>query len=284
MDQVTHSQVFEDRYISLNEIKKRASSVFTSSLSSRTSDKYKPVSTLDVLEDLATIGWLPIDAYQVTPKREDNIGYQKHFIKLRNKDHYLGTKDNIEIIPELLLINSYDGKCSLKFCATLYRVISNSAIVMKTDLLLDEDGREKLKIAHKGDKSSSLVKIPNGYESMRQSFQQSIPIVIDLMNKMKKVQLDQKQQHFFAKECCRARWDYTYNLLQPKSLLDPWRDEDSENDLLTLSYRIQEKLIRGKWIGAGGRSIKPIKDPNREFNINSKLFQIVENYYLQLTK
>lgn len=277
MESVTHSQVFKEQYLSIEEVEKRAPSIFTSLVSSKVSSKYKTVSTPDVLENLATIGWKPVDAYQVTPKKAENLGFQKHFVKLRNDNYFVGSKNDISIIPELLLINSYDAKCSFKFYISLYRTISKSSIVMKTDLLLDEYGREKMKLPHKGEKSKD-------YSTLRDSFDENVRTVIDLMNNMSKVNLDTVQQKSFAKECCRARWDYTYNLLQPKSLLDPWRDEDESNDLLTMSYRIQEKLVKGGWIGAGGVTIKAIKDPNREFNINSRLFQIIEHYYLQLKK
>lgn len=263
----------------MDEVKHRAPSCFTSNIPHST--EYKVYFTPDFLENLKTLGWHPVDAYQVSPKREENIGFQKHFIKLRNPIHFVGTKTHIQTIPEILLINSYDAKCSMKFYISLYRTISNSTMIMKSEELLDSSGRERMKLPHKGEKN---VFGEGAYYKLSQSFDKDIVTVIKLMQGMSKVTLDEKQERNFAKECCRARWDYTYQLLHPKSLLDPWREEDEKNDLLTISYKIQEKLIKGGWTGAGGRAIKPIKDPNREFNINARLFQIIENYYQQQIK
>lgn len=274
---LTHAQVFDNKFITIEDIQSKAPSCFTSVVSQKASDKYVFIYTPDVIKNLLLIGWVPIDAYQVNPKKEENKGFQKHFIKFRNPKYFIGCKNNIEIIPELLLVNSYDAKCSFKFYITLYRIVSDSAIVMKSDELLDEDGREKMTLPHKGDKSSD-------YHELSNSFDQNISTVVRLMNDLTKIELDDKQQKEFAKECCRARWDYTYQLLNTKSLLDPWREVDEKNDLLTISYRLQEKLIKGGWTGAGGRAIKPIKDVNRELIINKKLFQIIENYYLQSIK
>jgi Domain of unknown function (DUF932) len=274
---LTHSQVFKDQFMSIDDVRVKAPSCFTQTQSKTVSDKYTLIPTPDVLENLAMIGWLPIDAYEVTPKKAENIGYQKHFIKLRNQKHFIGSKKRIDAVPELLLINSYDAKCSFKFYISLYRVVSKSNMIVHSDKLLDDDGREKMKLPHKGDKLQS-------YLSLSESFDKNIQTVVGLLNNMATIKLDRQQQHLFAKECCRARWDYNYSLQSTKSLLDPWREEDDKDDLLTLSYRLHEKMIKGGWTGAGNRAIKPIKDPNRAFNIGARLFTVIENFYQQQNK
>ena len=278
MKLATHSDVFSKKFISIDSVREKASSCFTSTSLHKGTSKYMFIYTPDVLTDLALIGWLPVDAYQVSPKKEENVGFQKHFIKLRNEKYFIGTKDNIEMIPELLLINSYDAKCSFKFYVTLYRVASESAIVMKSDRLLNESGEEKMKLSHKGEKLTEY------FDDLVKSFDENVATAIELMNEMSSMELTDKQQKTFAQLCCRARWDYRYELQNTNSILDPWREEDEKSDLLTVSYKLQEKLIKGGWVGAGGRAIKPIKDPNRELGINHKLFTIIEDYYQDLAK
>lgn len=266
---ITHEQAF--RFLSLKELKVKAPSAFTKTPKPTATAQYIPISTVDALEDLMSLGWKPIDAYEVNPKKEANKGYQKHFIRLRNEKKFVGTKEAIEVIPEILMVNSYDARCSFKLYSSLYRVTCNNGLVIK-DSELDE-----IFIPHKGSKMESW-----SWEIYKSQLLLSADRSIDLMNRYRAIQLNAQQQKEFAQASCRSRWDYRYVLLEPKALLAPLREEDEATDLWTLFNVVQEKMVRGGWVGSAGRSIKPMVDRNRELIINIRLFQIAEEFYQAL--
>lgn len=262
---ISHQKAFS--FLTLDEVKLKAPSAFTKQPMARATESYIPISTVDALEDLMLIGWRPIDAYEVKPKKEENKGYQKHFIRLRNDKLFVGTKDAIEVIPETLLVNSYDARCSFKLYSSLLRVVCDNGLIVK-DSQLDE-----IFIPHKGSKMESW-----SWEIYKKQLTLSAKSSISLMNKYRNIKLTPQQQKQFAHMSCRARWDYKYTLLEPKNLLEPLREEDEGTDLWTVFNVIQEKLIRGGWVGSAGRKIKPMVDRNRELAINIRLFQVVDEF------
>jgi hypothetical protein len=260
------------QFIDMKELQRRAPSAFTEIPANRTSDRYIHIPTPLIVADLIASGWEPVDAYEVRPKKEENKGYQKHFIRFRNRSVYVGHSfHSIEYLPELLLVNSYDARCAFKLYMALHRVVCKNMLLIKSEEL------ENMHIPHKGWKHEEIYDL---IEAIRSNTSQAI----EWMNRLKAVQLSKQQQSAFAQECCRARWDYKYVLTQPKQLLDPWREEDKGDDLFIVFNRIQEKIIKGGWTGSAGRAIKPLKDPNRELIVNSKLFQIVDNFYSRIIR
>jgi hypothetical protein len=268
---LTHKQAFEQQFITEEQLREQAPSVFTTKLAKRVGNRYLYIFTPEVIKDLESIGWKPVNAYEVRPKRADNKGFQKHFIRLRNPDKYIGSENKIVIIPELLVVNSYDARSSFKFYIVLYRVSCDNGVIVKSNEL------EVIRVPHKGDAYLE-------YTELQEQLLRNMDIAIDLMNRMSTIHLTPDQQRVLAKECYRARWDYKYPALQPRVLLERLRPEDEYNDLWTVLNVIQEKLIRGGWIGSGGRTIKAMRDRNRELNINTRLFQIVDNFFTQIQK
>jgi hypothetical protein len=264
---ITHEEAF--KFINLTTVKKMAPSIFTSNRAPRTSADYVCHDTPESLEMLRSYNWFPVEAYEVKPKIASNVGFQKHFIRLRNKNFFLGTKDAIEAVPELLLINSYDGRCAARIQTSMSRVCSN------TSIFISSVGITTVVIYHSTSKSSK----PSITEHLCTPLEDNLKIAEGTVNKFKKVQLTKNMKRKLANECLRARWDYKYTLNDLDQLTYPIRQEDENDDMWTVSNIIQEKLVRGGWTGGGGRLIKPMKDRNRELIINMKLSPILENFY-----
>ena len=73
-------------FLSLEEIKKMAPSVFTTQGSKDTSDKYTHIPTDTVIRDLELLGWRVADVKEVAARKEGNKGFQKHLVIFRNPD------------------------------------------------------------------------------------------------------------------------------------------------------------------------------------------------------
>ena len=97
-------------FLSLEEIKEMAPSVFTTNGSKSASDKYTHIPTDRVIRDLEVLGWKVVDVKEVAARKEDNKGFQKHLVVFRNEDVVITGNDGDTVYPQILLTNSHDGK------------------------------------------------------------------------------------------------------------------------------------------------------------------------------
>lgn len=253
------------RALTKDHLKASVPSIFTQDASPRTSDKYTHLSTEQILDDLSDMGWVPVNAVEMKVKKEINRGFQKHIIRLRNPQFFIGNNDTeIEALPELVMTNSHDGRAAFNFYAGLYRVVcSNGLIMSSTDF-------GSLYIRHRGYTIDELRNVAVAMAEMVADISFKVEI-------MKSIHLTREEQKKFALETVRARWDYNYHpdLID---MLKPTRVEDEGTDLWTIFNVLQEKLVRGGFVGGAGKKTKKLVDANRELNVNRKLYTILENY------
>lgn len=264
---VSQTLTFEEAFkpIDIEDIKHKVPSVFSDSHVKNLSDSYVQITTADLIKKLEANGWVPIHAHQLRTKRPKAELYAKHVIRFRNPKHLIGTKKNIDTIPELLLINSHDGKCSFKLSAGLYRVVCSNGLVVKSGELT------QIRLRHKGFTMEEL-------ESSIKEFNDHIPQVIDKVGQMRSVELKPAQIKKFAREAVNIRWNKEYQPQGMDELIQPLRPEDEGNNLWNVYNRVQEKIVRGGFKGATGRTVKCLKNYDRELQINRKLFQLAETF------
>ena len=70
-------------FLSLEEIKEIAPSVFTTNGSKDTSDKYTHIPTDRVIRDLELLGWRVADVKEVAARKDSTIGYQKMHLNFK---------------------------------------------------------------------------------------------------------------------------------------------------------------------------------------------------------
>ena len=91
--------------LSNDELKQQCPAIFTSKPAAHLSEKYSFVPTIQVIEDVKKLGWIPTGANQVKSRKAKTSGKGKHMITFEHED--FKTKDNEKI--QILLINSHDG-------------------------------------------------------------------------------------------------------------------------------------------------------------------------------
>ena len=104
-------------FLSKEEVKEKANSVFAEKGANHVSEKYSHIPTYKVIEDMALLGWKVVDVKQV--KARKSIGFQKHLVIFRNNDISIDGKDGDKVFPQILLTNSSDGKNAFTFMAGL---------------------------------------------------------------------------------------------------------------------------------------------------------------------
>ena len=263
-------------FLSLEEIKEIAPSVFTTNGSKDTSDKYTHIPTDRVIRDLELLGWKVADVKEVSARKDTTIGYQKHLVVFRNDDVVITGEDGDTVYPQILLTNSHDGKNAFKFQAGLFRMICENGLVIA------DESFEDYSIRHMGYDFESL-------QSLIKEMVANLDVTVESMNKMKKIELDENQQLELAKKLLEVRLEgtgNTYDSYQPTSINYSQRKEDNGTDLWSVFNRQQENIIEGNFkyfnekrystmvpnLHFVGRQARPIKNFKQDMDVNKKMF------------
>jgi hypothetical protein len=255
-------------FLTVEQMKKQSPSIFTKKGASRTSEKYTHIPTDKVIEDMAMLGWGVVDTKQV--KSRVGKGYQKHLVVFRNDDLIIEGEGGDNVIPQILLTNSHDGKNAFTFTAGLFRMVCENGLVISTKEF------ENLKIRHMG----------YDFETLRTTINElveKLPLTVEAMNVFKNTELNMKQMMDFAKKAIEVRFgDDVKNMkFDYKEILSSTRKEDEGNDLWSVFNRVQEKLIHGDFnyeVGVKTRKARKIKNFQQDIVINSKLFDLAYTF------
>ena len=259
------------KYLSKENMKSLAPSIFAEKPSSEVSKHYTHIPTTKVIDDMEMLGWKPIEAKEVKARKNSTRGFQKHLIVFRNDDVVINGEDGDTVFPQILLTNSHDGKNAFQFQAGLYRLIcSNGLVIADTQF-------EAVKMRHMGYTFEDLQ------EKIKEMVEK-LPLTVESMNKMKAQEMEQEQIIQFAKDALNTRFkEDELNRIQIdlKELVNPVRKEDAGNDLWSVFNVVQEKIIEGDFeYRAGGkvRKAREIKNFKQDMKINKELFEVALSY------
>ena len=251
---------------SLEELRAIAPSIFTKVGSKDTSDKYTHIPTDQVIKDMELLGWGVVDAQEVNARTTGTKGFQKHLVVFRNNDVVIHGEDGDTVYPQVLLTNSHDGKNSFQFTAGLFRMICANGLVIATDTF------EDIKIRHMGYDFSTL-------QDTIKEMVEKLPLTVEAMNKMKDVELKEKQMFDLAKSFLDIRVEGTDNTFDKHAIeevLEAQRKKDEGNMLWEVFNRVQENIIEGnfEYITKSGkkRQARVIKNFKQDQDVNKKMF------------
>ncbi len=128
------------RPLDLPTIAARCPAVLAEDAHSSRSDKYTFISTLKVLQALATEGFHPHSIMQGGTKFEDKRGYTKHMVRLR-QNSAVGRSGTVY---EICLLGSHDGTTTWQAFGGFFRAIC------KNGTIWFDEGAVKIAIPHKG--------------------------------------------------------------------------------------------------------------------------------------
>ena len=260
-----------NEFLTLEQVKEKAKSVFAEKGSSDTSTKYSHIPTYKIIEDMSKLGWGVVDAKEVRARK--NAGYQKHLVVFRNNDIVIDGADGDTVFPQILLTNSSDGKNAFTFRAGLFRLVCENGLVISTQDFAD------LKIRHFGYDFEELQKTIT-------SMVEKLPLTVESMNKFKQTKLTEAQIEDFAKKALEARFsedEVKRITIDFNEFTKATRDEDAGNDLWSVFNRIQEKVINGDFnygYSTKTRKARKIKNFNQDITLNSKLYELATEYCL----
>ena len=246
------------------------------------SDKYVHANTMTVVEDLAKLGWYPVQAKQCRNKKNSSGIRSFHMIAFQNPDVKITkTLDNgekiVDTYPRIILTNSHDGFNSFKFMVGLFRLICSNGLVVCNNQMVD----------------MSIRHINYDFEELRKivaSAIEQVPGIVNTMNDMRNVMLTDEQKTALATEVVKIRKgvendeNYVVDAEVVEDILTPVRNEDKGNDLWTIFNICQEKMIKG---GFGFRSAtnklrkqRGITSIKKDMDFNQRLWQTASQYLM----
>ena len=244
------------------------------------SDRYVHANTMTVVEDLAKLGWYPVQAKQCRNKKNSSGIRSFHMIAFQNPDVKITkTMDNGETVvdtyPRIILTNSHDGFNSFKFMVGLFRLICSNGLVVCNNQMVD----------------MSIRHINYDFEELRKvvaSAIERVPEIVNTMNEMRNVILTDEQKTELATEVVRLRKgveddkDFVVEAEVVEDILTPVRAEDKGSDLWTIFNICQEKMIKG---GFGLRTSRNklrrqrgITSIKKDMEFNQRLWNTASQY------
>ena len=264
-------------YLSTSEIKQRCPLAYaTAPTNPKVSDKYVQANTSTVIDDMAKLGWYPVEAKQ-KKARKNSSGIQSfHMIAFQNPEVKIMQGEDVEAYPRIILTNSHDGMASFRFRVGLYRCICSNGLVICDENFAD------LTIRH----------INYTFDDLRHlvvKTMSELPAYIEIMNKMKQTTLDKSQKYDFALRMLKLRKNVPDNEklnVSEKTLTDiltPIRKEDEGDSLWNVFNVLQEKMIKGGFMVESGkedklRKMRPVKSFARDLSVNYKMFDTAIDY------
>lgn len=241
--------------ISLNSLRERVPAIFTKTPSPKVSDRYSFADSEYYLQKFIDADWFIHSARQVSKSE-----YAPHQVILRNND--IATVG--DLLPQLIFTNSHNGIKKMTMDTGIYRLVCSNGLVVPTSIT------QSLSIKHLDLGDSTTDTIVN-------SFYEKVPIIMNNIDRMRnKILTDDEIDNF------------TYNALQIRftnavgininDVVKPLRFEDNSDDLWTVFNVVQEKLIRGGIQLPSKRRSRPINNFVNDNNINTKLWELAEQY------
>lgn len=255
-------------YLSKDQLRAKVPLAFAEGPTREVSSKYVFANTETVIDDMATLGWYPVDGGQRKARANSTTEYSPHMVKFANKDVVIEGKNDDISYPQVIVSNRHDGLGAFGFMAGMFRLVCSNGLVIATAEFAS------LKVAHKGYTFDELREVVGKRV-------EALPQQVEVMNQMKEVELEPHQKRTLAldglllrsgiKPTSEAVKDFQYDGHVIDDILTPVRKMDEGNDLWSVFNVVQEKMVGGGF-RANKRVIRGINSFEKDLDLNKKLF------------
>lgn len=272
----------------LAALKQTAPSVFTLESSPVVSEKYRHVTTSDIVQHLMLQGWQLDKAGEsriTRTKREAGLApYVAHAVTLRHPDFQIGRLlKKGEIVPNIMIGGSHNRTTAFWLNGGLYRCVCDNQAVVGMNTFA-------ARFKHQGIFSVLMDKI---YKSVELIVSRANTLN-DTIERWSSIQLSTEQRHELYRRVIMLRPESTGRTLALNNLDvfdERRRPEDGNNDLFTTFQVMQEHTMRGHrgFVtmpngGGANRSIaRGIGGVNAFVDVNRSMWNLTEAYANELT-
>ena len=272
-------------FLSMDDLRKACPAAFkTTPTNPGVSERYVHANTATVIEDLAKLGWYPVQAKQCRPKKGSKGIRSFHMIALQNPDVKIckpvtditgETTEIVDSYPRIILTNSHDGFNSFKFMVGLFRLVCSNGLILCSDEMVN----------------MSIRHINYSFEALRtvvSSAIEQIPYIVNTMNTMKNTKLSEVEKKELATAVVKIRKDveddekFSIDEATVMDILMPVREEDKGDDLWTVFNVCQEKMIKGGFQSTSKndkvRKQRKITSIKKDVEYNQRLWEIATKF------
>jgi hypothetical protein len=212
-------------------------SVMQTESSETVSDRYSFIPTTQVLDVFKSQGWTPSKVSQVSARKEETRGYQKHMIRLRQNLNDMQVGD---LFPEIVLTNSHCGSASFQVMAGLFRLVCSNGLTVADSTF------QTHRIKHIGYTDQKVV-------DATYSIIEETPKILEKVNEFKAIELSKDERQIFGESAIDLL--YTEEEIGEKKMskgntaqrmIMPIRNADAPTTLWNTFNTIQEKITKGR--------------------------------------
>jgi hypothetical protein len=223
------------RGLSQDEMRRAAPSIFAARPHASRSERFRVISTIEVLRGLEKEGFFAVGARQSGSRDPTKTDYTRHMIRLRRLDDARQYRVG-DTVCEIILRNANDGTSAYELMAGLFRIRCLNSLVARIATV------ESIKVRHSGD---ALAKVIDGtYRVLGQA-----EAVLTAPQDWSRIVLDDDAKAPLAASAHLLRFGGAEGKaktpIKPEQLLIPRRADDRAEDLWTTLNVIQENVIRG---------------------------------------
>jgi hypothetical protein len=260
--------------LSNDQLKAASPAIFARRASKRVSERYGFIPTADMVKAFREAGVTPMQAAgQRSYKGGDNNVFGRHMIRFASSAAGLGKVG--EVIPQVVLYNSHNGRTTYRLIAGLFRLVcSNGMTVAFRDF-------GSVEVRHNAD---ALVKVIDASERIIANAREATKVIPQMrgLHMTERVQLD------YARHALRLRYGRGTAPVDAKLLLEAKRPQDEGADLWHVFNRVQENITRGGMQGQAltGRrlTVRPLTNIRRDIAVNLDLWGMTMKFMQQQGK
>lgn len=265
------------RALNNDELHKLAPSIFAETAHDSRSQRFQPIPTIRLLDNLREEGFVPVGARQSTARDEHRQDFTKHLIRLRHVRDMEGRKAG-DTVTEIMLKNANDGTAAYDLMAGMFRIKCLNSLVCQTGTI------DSVKVRHTGSPEKVRDMVIEGTYRVLDECKMLAEKPIEWQAK----RLTQDHRAAFAEAAHVLRFaDADGNVatpIQPAQLLNARRYDDQGDDLWRTFNVVQENVIRGGLRGWGRDannrprrvSTREVKGIDQDVKLNKALWILAE--------
>jgi hypothetical protein len=223
------------RALSEDEMRRMAPSIFATSAHPSRSERFSPISTIDVLRALKSEGFEPVGVKQCKARDLTRIEYTKHLIRLRRMDDEKKYRVG-DTVAEVLLKNANDGTSVYDLLAGLFKILCMNSLVAQTNTM------DSLRVKHQGDVAAKVIE---GTYRVLDTATKALEAPVE----WSRIMLDRDEQNVFAEAAHEVRFPHVDGHgdtpIRPMQLLIARRTADQQPNLWNTFNVVQENAVRG---------------------------------------
>lgn len=246
------------------------------------SDNYQFMPSYKIAQNLSDhFGMGLVSVGQQFSRRRNPAG-QEHFMKFRLPSSLATLKNVGDSAPELVIMNSHNGRSTIRAYAGVFRLVCANGMVVS------ERSFGQLKFRHFGIENTFAE-----FGKVLSVMARNMTVLDARMAKMKEVMLTPHQQNQLAKELMKIRkvpdWVESKSMLEARRPEDQ-REEDGKRSLWVTFNVLQESLtnsnITREFEDQRNRSIRPLTGARATILTNERLWAglefFIDNHFKKL--